>query len=77
MYLCDDSHALVKGRPLLLTVVHLCAAPPRCRLYMLTWHVGLFLTLLLGQVGVNGRKQVRHQAITCGVCKLAVLVVTD
>lgn len=26
-------------------------------LYMLTWHVGLFLTLLLGQVGVNGRKQ--------------------
>jgi hypothetical protein len=44
---------------------------------MLTWHVGLFLTLLLGQVGVNGRKQVRHQAITCGVCKLAVLVVTD
>lgn len=26
-------------------------------LYLLTWHVGLFVTLLLGQVGVNGRKQ--------------------
>jgi photosystem I subunit PsaO len=27
-------------------------------LYLLSWHIGLFVTLLLGQVGVNGRKQV-------------------
>jgi hypothetical protein len=26
------------------------------RLYMITWHVGLFTTLLLGQIGVQGRK---------------------
>ena len=26
-------------------------------LYLLTWHVGLFVTILLGQVGVNGRQQ--------------------
>lgn len=26
-------------------------------LYMITWHIGLFTTMLLGQVGVNGRKQ--------------------
>lgn len=26
-------------------------------LYMITWHVGLFATMLLGQVGVNGKKQ--------------------
>lgn len=26
-------------------------------LYLVTWHVGLFATMLLGQVGVNGRKQ--------------------
>jgi photosystem I protein PsaO len=24
-------------------------------LYLLTWHVGLFLTLFLGQIGVQGR----------------------
>jgi hypothetical protein len=31
-------------------------APPSSprRLYLLTWHVGLFVTLLLGQVGVQG-----------------------
>jgi photosystem I subunit PsaO len=28
-----------------------------CRLYMVTWHVGLFVTMLLGQVGVQGKKQ--------------------
>ena len=28
-------------------------------LYLLTWHAGLFLVLFLGQIGVNGRKQVR------------------
>jgi photosystem I subunit PsaO len=26
-------------------------------LYMVLWHVGLFTALLLGQIGVNGRKQ--------------------
>ena len=26
-------------------------------LYLITWHGGLFLTMLLGQVGVQGRKQ--------------------
>lgn len=26
-------------------------------LYMITWHVGLFTVLLLGQIGVQGRKQ--------------------
>jgi len=26
-------------------------------LYLLTWHIGLFLTLTLGQIGINGRKQ--------------------
>ena len=26
-------------------------------LYMITWHVGLFLTLTLGQIGIQGRKQ--------------------
>ncbi|PNH11820.1 hypothetical protein TSOC_001321 [Tetrabaena socialis] len=26
-------------------------------LYMITWHVGLFVTLTLGQIGVQGRKQ--------------------
>ena len=26
-------------------------------LYLVVWHVGLFTTMLLGQVGVNGRKQ--------------------
>lgn len=26
-------------------------------LYMITWHGGLFLTMLLGQIGVQGRKQ--------------------
>lgn len=26
-------------------------------IYMTTWHIGLFATMLLGQVGVNGRKQ--------------------
>jgi hypothetical protein len=35
---------------------------------MTTWHVGLFLTLLLGQVGVNGRKQVRHQGMMLLLC---------
>lgn len=25
-------------------------------LYLITWHSGLFLTLLLGQIGVQGRK---------------------
>jgi len=25
-------------------------------LYMVTWHGGLFLTMLLGQIGVQGRK---------------------
>lgn len=28
-----------------------------CRLLLVTYHIGLFLTLLLGQVGVQGRKQ--------------------
>jgi hypothetical protein len=28
-----------------------------CRLYLLTWHVGLFVTLTLGQVGAQGKKQ--------------------
>jgi hypothetical protein len=26
---------------------------------MITWHGGLFLTMLLGQIGVQGRKQAR------------------
>jgi len=26
-------------------------------LYLISWHVGLFVVLLLGQVGVQGRKQ--------------------
>lgn len=26
-------------------------------LYLITWHIGLFLTMVLGQVGVQGRKQ--------------------
>ena len=26
-------------------------------LYMITWHVGLFLTLTLAQIGIQGRKQ--------------------
>ncbi|GLC42776.1 hypothetical protein PLESTB_001416800 [Pleodorina starrii] len=26
-------------------------------LYMITWHLGLFLTITLGQIGVQGRKQ--------------------
>lgn len=26
-------------------------------LYLVTWHVGLFLTLFLGQIGVRGRAQ--------------------
>jgi photosystem I subunit PsaO len=26
-------------------------------LLMITWHVGLFTTMFLGQIGVNGRKQ--------------------
>uniref|UniRef100_A0A7S3QPH5 Photosystem I subunit O n=1 Tax=Dunaliella tertiolecta TaxID=3047 RepID=A0A7S3QPH5_DUNTE len=26
-------------------------------LYMVTWHTGLFIVMLLGQVGVQGRKQ--------------------
>mmetsp|Transcript_29938 Transcript_29938/g.66253 ORF Transcript_29938/g.66253 Transcript_29938/m.66253 type:complete len:124 (-) Transcript_29938:355-726(-) len=26
-------------------------------LYLITWHIGLFLTLTLGQIGVQGRKQ--------------------
>ena len=26
-------------------------------IYLLTWHIGLFTTLLLGQIGYNGRKQ--------------------
>eukprot|EP00217_Crustomastix_stigmatica_P007477 CAMPEP_0183794508 /NCGR_PEP_ID=MMETSP0803_2-20130417/3884_1 /TAXON_ID=195967 /ORGANISM="Crustomastix stigmata, Strain CCMP3273" /LENGTH=131 /DNA_ID=CAMNT_0026038913 /DNA_START=46 /DNA_END=441 /DNA_ORIENTATION=+ len=26
-------------------------------LYLITWHVGLFTTMLLGQIGVQGRKQ--------------------
>lgn len=25
-------------------------------LYLITWHTGLFLTMLLGQIGVQGRK---------------------
>jgi photosystem I subunit PsaO len=25
-------------------------------LYLLTWHSGLFLTMLLGQIGVQGKK---------------------
>ena len=28
-----------------------------CRLLLLTYHIGLFVTLLLGQIGVQGRKQ--------------------
>ena len=28
-----------------------------CRLYFVTYHVGLFTTLLLGQIGFQGRKQ--------------------
>ena len=26
-------------------------------LYMVTWHVGLFVTLTLAQIGIQGRKQ--------------------
>ena len=26
-------------------------------LYMITWHIGLFTTMLLGQIGYQGRKQ--------------------
>ena len=26
-------------------------------LYMITWHIGLFVTMLLGQIGYQGRKQ--------------------
>lgn len=26
-------------------------------LYLITWHVGLFMTMLLGQIGYQGRKQ--------------------
>ena len=26
-------------------------------LYILTWHIGLFTTMILGQVGVQGKKQ--------------------
>lgn len=26
-------------------------------LYLVTWHVGLFVTMFLGQIGVQGRKQ--------------------
>jgi len=26
-------------------------------LYLLTWHIGLFTTMILGQVGVQGKKQ--------------------
>lgn len=26
-------------------------------LYMIVWHVGLFLTMTLGTIGVQGRKQ--------------------
>lgn len=33
------------------------ALDDRFWLYFLVWHGGLFLTLLLGQIGVNGRKQ--------------------
>lgn len=28
-----------------------------CRLLFALYHVGLFTTLLLGQIGVNGRRQ--------------------
>ena len=26
-------------------------------LYMITWHIGLFLAMFLGQIGVQARKQ--------------------
>ena len=26
-------------------------------LYLITWHIGLFVTMLLGQIGWQGRKQ--------------------
>lgn len=26
-------------------------------LYLITWHAGLFVVMLLGQIGVQGRKQ--------------------
>lgn len=27
-----------------------------CRLWMITWHVGLFIVLTLGQIGFKGRQ---------------------
>ena len=31
--------------------------PPQFWLYLITWHVGLFVTLTLGQIGIQGGKQ--------------------
>ncbi len=31
---------------------------------MITWHIGLFVAMTLGQIGVQGRKQVRSTGIT-------------
>jgi hypothetical protein len=46
-------------------------------LYLLTWHAGLFLVLFLGQIGVNGRKQVRTGLIGCRVQGLSHLIYLD
>lgn len=33
------------------------ALDDRFWLYLVSWHLGLFLTLTLGQIGIQGRKQ--------------------
>ncbi len=48
--------ALIAATPCLTTGPCFVLSPP-CRLYMITWHIGLFLCIFLGQIGVQARKQ--------------------
>jgi photosystem I protein PsaO len=40
---------------LICGLIVLAALTDKFWLYLLTWHIGLFLTLFLGQIGVQGK----------------------
>lgn len=48
-------HALLSSQVLLLETDGRISTSLSLRVQ--TWHIGLFLTMFLGQIGVNGRKQ--------------------
>jgi len=45
-------HALMK-----LLIATDRRTPTRCRLWLVTWHLGLFIVLTFGQIGFKGRTE--------------------